>query len=75
MGTVIALSVEHTLVTHPVGFHFDTFFHHGSDVIENKICLWNFQKSDKTFPYAKGRGGYGPGNYVFAILDRGRGLS
>ena len=60
--------VQHSLVTHPVGFHLDAYSRQGhGDVIENKICLVNIQKSNKKCKNALGRGGYGPGRYVFEI--------
>ena len=68
--------VQHSLVTHPVGFHFDAYSRHGhGDVIENKICLVNINKNNRHCTTALGRGGSGPGKYVFAILDWGNGLN
>ena len=74
VGQYLALAAYHTLVTHPVGFHIDSFSCHGNgDVIENKICLINKQKSNSITEIPLGRGGCGPGIYVFAILDWGSG--
>ena len=76
MGTSLSMAAEHSLVTHPVGYHWDHFSKRGSgDVIENKICLVNVQKSNSHNQYALGRGGCGPGRFVFAILDWGSGLN
>ena len=76
LGTYLSMAAEHSLVTHPVGYHLDAFSRHGSgDVIENKICLLNVQKSNCNSEYALGRGGCGPGKYVFAILDWGTGFT
>ena len=54
--------VQHSLVTHPVGYHIDAYSRNGhGDVIENKIVLVNIQKSNKKCSTALGRGGPGPG--------------
>ena len=74
-GVCLSLKAQHSLVTHPVGFHLDAFSaYRSSDMIENKICLFNVQKSDSSSKLALGRGGCGPGVFVYAILDWGRGM-
>ena len=72
LGQNLSIAAEHTLVTHPVGYHLDSFSKNGGhDIIENKICLVNKQKSDYKSDFSLGRGGCGPGIFVYAILDWG----
>lgn len=76
LGRYLAINVNHSLFTHPVGFHLDAFSRYGcGDVIENKICLLNVDKNNKTSEYALRHGGCGPGKYVYSILDWGSGVS
>ena len=59
------LSNKHTLVTHPVGFHIDTF-HANLPSLENKVCFIHPRING-----TDGRGGAGSGAFVFALLDWG----
>ena len=59
------LSNKHTIVTHPVGFHRDTF-HANLPSLENKVCFIHPRMN-----CSDGRGGAGQGHYVFALLDWG----
>lgn len=66
----------HTKVQHPVGAHQDSFgkskeeddpdFKFKIYSLENKICFHHPRLFDR---YGIGRGGAGPGKFVFAILD------
>ena len=57
---------RHTLVCHPVGYHQDIFTN-DKPCLENKICFMTENLSEKYL--GTGRGGAGPGKFVFAILD------
>ena len=52
-----------TFVGHSVGYHKDTF-KSGVPVLENKICFF-----EPTITNSTGRGGKGPGKFVWALLD------
>ena len=65
----LSLISKHTLVLHPVSFHRDVFANNGTNCIENKILLLSNRRSDWSQTSALGRGGLGPGAYVFALLD------
>jgi hypothetical protein len=70
VGYCLALNASHTLVTHPVGFHRDVFSS-GQAEIENKLLIVSFDRSKLGEKLARGRGGAGPGIFVYAILDWG----
>lgn len=55
---------KHTLVTHLVGFHVDAFAN-GKESLENKVCF----VLPGRHACAMGRGGAGPRQFVFALLD------
>ena len=64
---------RHTLVQHPVGLHCDSFGKRTVRTVkmeihslENKICFAHYGLFDK---FGIGRGGAGPGIFVFALLD------
>ena len=69
VGFWIAITNRHSLVCHPVSFHKDVFANKEGDKLENKICLVNFRRSNQKEELPLGRGGAGPGYYVFAIID------
>ena len=56
---------KHTLVQHPVGYHFD-YLHRNEPGLENKQL---FSSKRYNVQYGSGRGGSGYNNFVFAILD------
>lgn len=57
---------KHTVVCYPVGFHQD-FFKEGPS-LENRICFVYTEKKNKT-NVTIGRGGKGPKNFVWGLLD------
>ena len=60
---LVSMLNRYTMVCHPVALHLDKF--HGNEAsLENKVCFIHNRKSDDC-----GRGGAGPGNYVWALLD------
>ena len=61
---LLALRNKFSVVAYPVGYHFDIFKSNEAS-LENKICF-SFE-ADNTKD--RGRGGDGPGRYVFALLD------
>ena len=66
----MAKASKHTLVMHPVGWHIDIFADNGKDCIENKLCLVSWDRTDfSRTDLALGRGGLGPGGFVFGLLD------
>jgi hypothetical protein len=66
----MAKESKHTLVMHPVGWHFDIFADNGKDCIENKLCLVSWDRTDfSRTDLPLGRGGLGPGSFVFGLLD------
>ena len=52
-----------------MGYHRDTFSDRSGDKIENKILLVARDRSNLGSKNALGRGGAGPGLFVFALLD------
>ena len=69
VGYYLAKSCQLTLLAHPVGYHRDTFSNNSGDKIENKILLVSKDRSDATSKVALGRAGFGPGVFVYALLD------
>jgi len=69
----LALWSSHTLVTHSVRYHLDVFAKirnkKGTDCIENKLLALHFLLSTFKGNLALGRGGAGPGIYLWALLD------
>eukprot|EP00957_Ditylum_brightwellii_P185847 14149631-Ditylum_brightwellii.AAC.1 len=53
----------------PVGYHKDTFSKSSGDTIENKMLLVARDGSDTNMQFALGRGGAGPGIFLYAVLD------
>eukprot|EP00978_Attheya_sp_CCMP212_P027972 scaffold95216_cov68-Attheya_sp.AAC.10 len=70
VGYHLAMNASHTLVTHAVGFHRD-IFSSGQAEIKSKLLMVSFDRSDLSETIARGRGGGGPGFFVYAILDWG----
>jgi len=68
-GYYLARDCRLTLLSHPVGYHRDSFAHNRGDKIENKILLISQHRSNKKSTIAMGRGGCGPGVFVYALLD------
>ena len=49
LGQYLALAEEHTLITHAVCFHLDSFSRNISgDIIKNKVCLNYTQRAIRT---------------------------
>jgi hypothetical protein len=69
VGYYLAKSCQLTLLTHPVGYHCDTFSNNSGDKIENKILLVSKDRSFAASKVALGCGGSGPGVFVYALLD------
>ena len=65
----LARRSKHTLVCHPVGYHWYVFAGRGNDCIENKLLLLAMRRSQPGWSQALGRGGMGPGFFVWALLD------
>ena len=59
----VSLSNHHTLVQHPVGYHFDVFADRVPK-LENRMCFVDHQEKSSV-----GRGGAGPSKFVWALLD------
>ena len=62
-------SNRHSLVCHPVSFHTDVFAKKQGDKLENKTCFALPQCASKCNVVPLGRGGAGPGCFVFASID------
>ena len=60
---IISPRNSYTLVTHPVGYHQDSFGGNKPS-LENKMCFIHLR-----FKQTCGRGGAGPSKYVWALLD------
>ena len=58
-----------TLLAHAVGYHRDIFSNNSGDKIENKLLLVSHDRSNTKSDVALGRGGAGPGVFVYALLD------
>jgi hypothetical protein len=69
VGFYLALNCRLTLLAHSVGYHRDTFSDNSGDKIENKVLLVNKDRSNVGNKIAMGRGGAGPGIFVYALLD------
>jgi hypothetical protein len=69
VGYYLAKSCRLTLLAHPVGYHRDTFSNNSGDKIENKLLLVSKDRSFAASKVALGRGGSGPGVFVYALLD------
>ena len=69
VGYYMARRCRLTLLAHAVGYHKDTFSNNNGDKIENKILLVSKDRSDTSSQVALGRGGAGPGIFVYALLD------
>ena len=60
--------LKFTIVTHPVGRHFDTFSD-GAPSLENRVCF-GFNSAYHNFMGKRyGRGGLGKDKFTFALLD------
>ena len=59
----VSMSNHHTLVQHPVGYHFDKF-HGNKPKLENRMCFIDSEVDDDV-----GRGGAGPSKFVWALTD------
>ena len=68
-GYYLAKNCSLALLTHAVGYHKDTFSKNSGDNIENNILLVSKDRSNTNSTIALGRGGAGPGVFVFALLD------
>jgi hypothetical protein len=55
-----------TLITHPVGYHRDSYGKGNKQGFENRLCLVS---ADSKKNQGLGRGGAGPNKYVIALLD------
>mmetsp|Transcript_23622 Transcript_23622/g.34712 ORF Transcript_23622/g.34712 Transcript_23622/m.34712 type:complete len:561 (+) Transcript_23622:138-1820(+) len=68
-GYYLAKKCRITLLAHAVGYHRDTFSNNSGDKIENKLLLVSHDSSNTKLDVALGRGGAGPGVFVYALLD------
>ena len=64
---MLSFKNKFTLVAYPCGYHYDVFDKKAFS-LENKICF-GFDKTLNANKSEIGRGGYGNGMFVFAILD------
>lgn len=60
---LVSAKNKYTMVCYPVGFHID-HFNKGEESLENKVCFVH-----PRFKETCGRGGAGPGVFVWALLD------